>query len=88
MEYILVNPRRDSTGIEDDLLRTNKLACKISFQTPQFLTALSIMQRTYCVLTAPNSHFLAQPGDYRTFEPPLEYAKLSNECSLASKLEP
>lgn len=72
MEHILVNPRRDQTGVVDDLLEAKNLKRKISFRTPQFFAALSIMQKTDCILTAPKSLFMAQPGMHRTFEPPLK----------------
>lgn len=72
LRHILVNPQKAQTGIVDEFLHEKQLSRKIAFRAPQFFTALSIMQKTDCILTAPESLFIAQSGSYRTFSPPLD----------------
>lgn len=53
MEHILVAPEGTRIGIVDSLLENIGLDRRISYLTSSFLLALTILQKTDCIITAP-----------------------------------
>ena len=70
-EHILVTPDGAKTGIVDNELAKLEIQRRIAFRTSTFLLALSMLQKTDCLLTAPDSMLSMDRDNIEIYEPPL-----------------
>ncbi|NNE40596.1 MAG: LysR family transcriptional regulator [Marinicaulis sp.] len=70
-DHILVTPDGAKTGIVDMELAKLEMSRRIAFRTSTFLLALSILQKTDCLLTAPEGLLALDENNIEVFEPPL-----------------
>ena len=70
-DHILVTPNGAKVGIVDRALEAQGLSRRISYRTSSFLLALPILQRTDCIITAPQGLLDLDKNKLVTFPPPL-----------------
>ncbi len=72
LDHILVTPRGAKTGLVDRALEQQGLKRRIAYRTSSFLLALPILQRSDCIITAPQSLLALVPEKLATFPPPMK----------------
>lgn len=71
LEHILVAPQGTRQGTVDRRLEAKGLRRRIAYLTGSFLPALSILQKTDCVITAPEGLLMLDEANIVTFPPPV-----------------
>lgn len=71
-DHILVTPNGAKVGIVDRALEAQGLSRRIAYRTSSFLLALPILQRTDCIITAPQGLLDLDMHKLVTFPPPLD----------------
>jgi len=71
-DHILVTPDGAKVGFVDRKLAEKGLERRIAYRTTTFLLALPILQRTDCIITAPNGLLSLDQHNLIIFPPPLD----------------
>lgn len=72
LQHILVAPEGHKRGVVDDALDAKGLTRRVAYRTASFLSALPLLQRTDCVITAPHALLRLGGQDVVIFPPPVE----------------
>ena len=72
LEHLLVAPEGTRIGIVDGLLEKAGLTRRISYLTSSFLLALTIVQKTDCVITAPEGLLDLDADRLHIIKPPID----------------
>ena len=76
LDHVLINPQEQEQGIVDVILAEKGMKRRIAYRTANFLSALPLIAKTDCILTAPAMLFDIYARDLLIFDPPLKVAPM------------